>query len=460
MIGLCRVLFKNLRCLLDEGASSYRHTPDRGCWNMPLAACLLLFVAGITRYWITYDQAATVPTGPESWNLAKSLWMTGHYSDPFHTLPTGPSAHLAPAFPTFLALILVIFGPGSLGAFAYQFATVLVGALLVSLLPVASRVLGMGFLTGVLGACLWLRAKLPLYSSWEATYACLLTMLATCCFRLLIQSTTVSLRLCIPLGLLIGLLLLTSPACLPLIAACIIWLAITLKASLLRWPAITVVLLPLMLITPWTFRNYKVFHRVILVRDNLGEVLATSNNPCAGFSITETRLVRGCYQTVHPNDSLAEARRVRAMGEPSYYDTRMRAAIEWITANPEKFTELCRQRLVAFWLPHDLDNFRREVLLPARRAERYTIYLTTLLSIAGLWLLVRRDIGSGATCAAWLSLFPLIYYLVEFEDRYRQPIMWITFLLGSFPVSITLQWVWRRLERSHQFCADPKTTHP
>jgi hypothetical protein len=34
-----------------------------------------------------------------------------------------------------------------------------------------------------------------------------------------------------------------------------------------------------------------------------------------------------------------------------------------------------------------------------------------------------------------LVLFPLVYYVVQYEERYRYPVLWMTFLLGSLPIT-------------------------
>ena len=66
------------------------------------------------------------------------------------------------------------------------------------------------------------------------------------------------------------------------------------------------------------------------------------------------------------------------------------------------------------------------------------IYLVTAFSIAGLVRLYRRDVTSAVVRVSCLVAFPLVYYVVEFEDRYRYPIMWLTFLLGSLPIATSL----------------------
>src|SRR4029453_17015668 len=132
----------------------------------------------------------TVPILPEPWRIAYSLRTTGHFSDPFDPIATGPTAHLAPAFPAFLALVTKLFGVHHVGAYACVFAEVLAMSILVGLLPLVSRVLGMGVLTGVLAASIWLVAKPLLFPLWEVTYAGLLTAIATCCFRRILGQVT------------------------------------------------------------------------------------------------------------------------------------------------------------------------------------------------------------------------------------------------------------------------------
>src|SRR5258707_8832469 len=48
--------------------------------------------------------------GPESLNLARSLASHGTFADPYHAMPTGYSAHLAPLYPLLLAAVLRLFG--------------------------------------------------------------------------------------------------------------------------------------------------------------------------------------------------------------------------------------------------------------------------------------------------------------------------------------------------------------
>jgi hypothetical protein len=90
--------------------------------------------------------------------------------------------------------------------------------------------------------------------------------------------------------------------------------------------------------------------------------------------------------------------------------------------------------------------------------ERVVIYLMTLLSGAGLLILYQRDARSAAICMSCLTLYPLVYYIVQFEDRYRYPVMWVTFLLGALPITTYVKGFWHALyarERSAVEGASP-----
>jgi hypothetical protein len=410
--------------------------------TLSLPACVLLFVLALTRYWVHYDSNSLVPKVPESWHLAHNISTTGNFASPFYQLDTGASAHLAPAFPAFLALLTRIFGTGAAGAYAYQFAAALAMCLMVGLFPIASRILGMGVLTGFLAGCLWIVAKLPVFPSWEVSYTALGAVIATCLFRQYLESTTSSLKITIPLGFSIGLLPLLTPTCIPILACWLIWLIHKRGVFLLRGPNLALIILPAMMISPWIARNYLIFHKIIPVRDNLGMELAVSNNDCAEFGVLLSE-VKHCFEKVHPNANLEEATKVRTLGEARYNELRLRDGLRWIDENRSRFVALSRQRFIAFWMPHETADLLRDFWQRGVRLQPYSVYSMSWLSLAGLWILARRDIRSAVLLAMWLVLFPLIYYVIQYEDRYRYPIMWTTFLSGALPISLGIEWLWK-----------------
>jgi len=106
-----------------------------------LLACIVLFSAGLWRYWVSYSPSDFVFRGPESFRLAHNLYDTGNFANPFGALATGPSAHLSPVLPEFLALLMKVFGDRSAGIYAIKLAAAPVLSLQLALFPVFSRIL-------------------------------------------------------------------------------------------------------------------------------------------------------------------------------------------------------------------------------------------------------------------------------------------------------------------------------
>lgn len=402
-----------------------------------IAACILIFFASLIRYHERYDPTESYSDYPESVQVAHHIFREGRFASPFAALDTGPSAHVAPVLPAILALLMKMFGDQSTGMYAMRLLTVSVLSLQLALFPVFSRKLGMGSSTGFIGAAIWIVAKLSVPYDWESIYAALLLAVACCCYRSYIDVAAKPTGNQWLLGGLIGLLVLTSP---PTALIFIVWLAYDLylsgAATFLKKAFVPLVLLPILIVAPWMVRNYLRFHRFVPVRDNLGLELSVSNNDCAQFSIYKN-LSSGCFDTFHPNHNASEAAKVRAMGEVNYNDLRLREAESWIGSHPEEFVSLSATRFIAFWVPTQNGD------VPVTRGWRLErgilyIYLMTALSAAGLVTLYRRDLTSSVVCLTCLAAFPLVYYFVQFEDRYRYPIMWVTFLLGSLPIATCL----------------------
>jgi len=400
--------------------------------------CLLVGIAAVHQYRVTYDVHGTLIAFPEPLATAYSIRHLGVFGNPFSTLNTGPSTHLAPLFPGFLALVLRLFGEGPTAAYICEWSAAIAAALLVATLPLISQCLGMGFFTGVLASVLWLVAKMKVFPYWEATYTSVLVAVATCMFYRRLQTAQPFPRSKgIPLGFIVGVLLLLTPT-VALVLAC--WLLWLLRKDGLRSFIgfnLPLILIPAAMVLPWMVRNYIVFHRIIPFRGNLGLELSVSNNDCAAYGIRKSEAIH-CFDKIHPNLSINEAKKLLSLGEPRYNDLQFRQAMSWIANHPRRFLLLSRERFVAFWFPNEggdpIDEvFTRRV---EPRIQRILVYGTTFLSVVGLFLLAVRDTHVALIVGLWLGIYPLIYYFVQYEDRYRYPIMWITFLLAAYPVAV------------------------
>jgi hypothetical protein len=59
------------------------------------------------------------------------------------------------------------------------------------------------------------------------------------------------------------------------------------------------------------------------------------------------------------------------------------------------------------------------------------LHALTIASFFGVYRSLRRRRYCDLFILSWLTIFPIIYYLVQFDYRYRYPILWVTGLLAA-----------------------------
>src|SRR2546430_661959 len=120
-----------------------------------------------------------VPTGGESVRIARSLAFHGTFADPFATMKTGVSAHIAPAYPFLYSLVLRLFGTHYTALLILWAGSLACLALQLGLLPLLSHRLHFGILPGIIGAILGsFSLYAPVDTRWECFFAGLLSLLA------------------------------------------------------------------------------------------------------------------------------------------------------------------------------------------------------------------------------------------------------------------------------------------
>jgi hypothetical protein len=406
-----------------------------------LWAAILGFGAYRCFQFIRYDPARSAPMTEEAVRLGDSLYRHGVLANPYQTLDTGPSAHTAPGFPVLVAGIYSVFGDGAKGAYALELVEAAVILLQIALLPILTRALGATLFTGLMAsffAVLGVR-RVP---TWEQNYVGLLLIVATllaCRYYAAVRGKIAPGKfLASPwsiawlLGAVWSAILLTGPS------AGLVWVAWLIFGAWLGWNRgfrfawTPVLIVPILAAAPWTWRNYQVFHAIVPIRDSLGLELRISNNPCAKVTFYQNRHGQKCYE--HPNEDLAEAQKVLAMGEVAYNRQQKLEAMQWIEANPGAALWLWVQRLKVFWFPQ-----------PGRLVNMWTIDLLTPPSLLGLLFLFRVNIGSAALLGSFVLVYPLLYYTIQASERYRYPILWVTFVLGAIGLAAVAHWTAARL---------------
>ena len=356
--------------------------------------------------------------------------LAGHlgFSNPFK-IPTGPTSHVAPAYPLILAGIYELFGRGTLGESVRQIlscsATSLQFALLPALAIVAKIPRRVGILAALLGGLSPLRHWIETKGTFETPYTALLLVILTI-FTLQIWSLDqFSDKRALCYGAMWGVALLFAPNLLPIlfgyIAIGAFWFRTSLFNSYLRF-SFMLLLAAAIVLMPWTMRNYYNFHRLIFVRGNLGLELSVSNNDSA-VPLFEDNLYTEGFQNIGPLSSQLAAQAVERLGESAYYHQQLLNAYHWIGSHPRKFLHLTADRVRYFWFP-PLEPHIKGVI------SSLLTWCFTLVGIAGLFVMFQHHRGPAlAITVIWLT-YPLVYYLLQIDLRYRYPIEW-TFLFGA-----------------------------
>lgn len=360
-----------------------------------------------------------------------TLAAQGFLGDPF-LVPTGRTAHVAPAYPLLIATCVRVFGENALGFDVARSLVVLgFGAFLASL-PFASQRLGLGKGAGLLAATVFLPPGIPVFAWTEASgqHEALLTLLT---LYALWVSTAVAFEDGPPpparaglLGLAWGVGAHVSPLLAVVLGAMLMVIVAMAPRRSRRgyWlPVFVLVSLFAISLVPWTVRNYGLVGKITLVRDNFGLELAVSNADNATADMRENMLP-GKTMATHPFLDSAEARRMAALGERAYYERRGAEGRAWIVGHPTEFSRLTAHRIHLFFFPR------------LGMEHHATFYLFAM--VAGLVGLVRlasrRRYVAGLFVMAFVA-YALPYFLIQGHARYSYPILWIPTLLACWVAS-------------------------
>ena len=385
-------------------------------WLGTFVLCTLL--NGTAGRWIATAEEADF--GVESTRTAASILKHGEFRDPFVPMLTGPTAHVAPAYPLVYSAVVGTFGTGKPSWWAIRLLTLAVYALQLALLPLLGMELGFSPQLGRIAALLGCFTPLPGSSyKWEALFTGLLLVAIAYTTLLLNRSQTLSLTAA--LGTLWGVTLLFSPVVIPIF---ILWGFLILRSLNFR-ALLLLSMLPLLVISPWILRNYKVFGAFIFIRDDLGTELAVSNNDCASAWLLDN-MSSECFAQNHPNANLQLDQRIVEIGEQRFNTERLRLALSWIQNHPSQFFTLSVKRFLYFWFPVSAGGGGLALL------GRLIISVFTGASILGLVLMHQaRPLAAHMLTACAVS-YSLVYYLVHVDLRYRFPILWISFMATAY----------------------------
>lgn len=347
--------------------------------------------------------------------VAMSLHERGEFADPY-CVPTGPTAHMPPFHPALFAAIYRVLGPTLAAGYATWMVSIAFSGVMFGMLPWLGARLGLGARAGLLGGLAG--AVVPRWPGLvEAPTAIAIGLMAAAFLRRWTAGRATE-GGSLALGLAIGLSFLVAPSLLPVALGFLAFELFALRDRR-RWGRAALVLLGMALaVAPWTARNQRKLGGLFFVRSNFGLELRMGNHEGAGANLAVS--ARGGTLR-HPRTNEEEARRVRQLGELEYMRAAGREATGWIRSHPAEFLRLTGLRVMQFWLG-PADDLPLVLVVSA----------LTLLSVIGgvrAWPLL--SVPQRAAILLPLLTYPLVYYIVGFELRYREPVNGIALLLAG-----------------------------
>ena len=359
-------------------------------WIVLVAFTLRIAVAGVLLAHNRLSWGVNEPGG-----IAGAIVQGHGFSSAFHDA-NGPTAWLAPIYPTLLACIFRFFG---IETAASAVAAILLNVIFSSLTAAVLVQLGKEQFSegaGMVAGWAWAIAPPLLFIPWLLWETCLSGLVLAFAFMTTLRlggaSRSRDWAWC---GAIWSFAALLNPAILAPLPA----LAVNAAVQSRRWKGSALMIVVCVLgILPWTARNFRAFGQIVPVRSNFWPEAYFGN---VGFSL-------------HPTgDSML----YQQEGEMSFAQDLRTRTLGFVRSNPRWFARLTRERMVAFWM-------RPPQLQPYPLA----LFLMAMAGIVQAWRRRKR----WAAFTAVLVLYPVVYYITYAFARYRHPIEPLMYALAGY----------------------------
>ena len=391
-------------------------------FRWPTAAVTAALLLRFFFLWLSHHNEDRVHNHFLSWGLealmvANSLAVGHGFAEPFpHYVFT--TAWLAPVYPwlvSFGKLLLHLSDP-ALTIFAQILNIIFSSLTCYPIYSLAKRIYG----TSIAMAATWLWAFLPtailmpIEWTWDQSLSALLLCLLLCFTYYLCESS--SPEHWAAYGLLWGVAALTNPTLSVLLPFLASWLWFQrAKRVLPSGPLLTrAVLFFVLVLLPWTIRNYFELGGLFFVKSNFGVEFWLGNNPEVKDTFTPQ---------LHPMRNYREYALLALNSEPVYSRLKQREALAFIEAHPRTFLKFCYNRVVDTWTGK-YDSLLDTFIQPLGAGRIYFGYngIFSVLAFAGLVVSLWTRARESLPLAFCLLLFPIPYYITHSSLRYRHPI--------------------------------------
>ncbi|HDL63870.1 MAG TPA: hypothetical protein ENH12_00625, partial [Proteobacteria bacterium] len=221
------------------------------------------------------------------------------------------------------------------------------------------------------------------------------------------------------LGMILGLASLCRPIALPLTILLLPFFAWNLTHGIRRW--LLVFFCALLIIIPWTGRNYHIHHHLVLLTTYGGANLWLGNYP-------------GATGYIGTPEGIQTLLRKKGISEPEKDALCYRKALSFISRHPGRFLGLSVKRFFLFWNP-----IPEKQCGPDRLQGKDTLY-RIVVTVSFSILLLLAGIGAAVTSRLWkkawfllvlIFYFPAILMFYYISLRYRLPIIPALAILGG-----------------------------
>ena len=366
--------------------------------------------------------------GFEAGRVARSLVLGEGFSSPLPLIETGPTAYLCPVYPFLLAGIFRVWGiytaKSHIAALTLNCA--LSAATILPIYAIAKRCFGEG--TAVLASWFWViwpdAWHIPLAYVWDST-------LSSFWFALIFWATLVIRDRSRALnwaayGVLWAIGIMINATFLSVLPFFLGWLIWDFRNESVRWAyrlGLTVLVI-IVGLAPWAFRNYHVFHAFIPIRSNLGLMLWVGNNPVLvgvdSFALTAVW-------------NRSEAEDYLRMGELPYMNLKEKEALAFMRDHPAATSKNIVRRIGSFWF--DVSDRPHNVWSEDPLYVKALFFLNALLilsTFAGASIAWRSKDRLAFPFLATLLVYPVTYYVTCTLVRYRFCIEFMVMILAAY----------------------------
>ena len=369
---------------------------------------------------VSYDALASSLLAGRGYSFTENWY-------PF-TLANTPTAHWSFLYPVYLAGIYEVIGYHPLVARLVQ--GTLGGALICFLVYLIGRRVA-DEVTGLVGAALAaVYGYFIYYNAALMTETFFIVLVLFSLYLSLEIKEKPSLARWALLGLALGAAALLRQTVLLFVPFLLLWLFMELRGKGIRWWYFTIpVGVIILMIAPWTIRNYLVFDQFLLLNSNAGYAFYASNNPNLGTDWNNDKVVVPVPDELKGRN---EAELDRALTQ---------RGIKFILADPERYLWLSLDKtLEYFWFWPSATSSRISNL---NRVLSFGLFLPFML--LGLYLSFSRW-RSFAVLYLFIVIHTGIHLLTWPAPRYRLPVDAVSMIFAGLAVIelARLSKTWRR----------------